>query len=336
MKKRLRKRKMLAYSLPFVLSILLLWYALQRVSLAQIGKQFQEANYVWLIVSVVLGVISHWIRAYRWLLVLQPLGYKVTTWQATLAVFSGYFANFLLPRAGEIARCTVVQRSSGVPLAVSVGTIITERVLDVLILFVLLLVLLLVEAQNMATIVWQFFQQKLPVFTIYNPYFIAITSILLIVSMLTVGLLLYWAGKPNHPFGQRIRRVGKGIWQGMTSLNQVKRKKEFIFYSLLIWFLYYLMGYVLFFCFPSTAHLDKWFAYIILIVGTIGMSAPVQGGAGAYHLLVGNLFAMRNLTIEEGILLATFMHAAQLLVVVILGGGAFFYSLWAFRGEEEK
>ncbi len=323
-------RKLLAYLFPFLLSVILLSYALQKVSIAQIGKLFQEANYFWLSLSMVLGVVSHWARAHRWRLVLKPLGYTVTQWQASVAVFVGYFANFLLPRAGEVARCTVVQRSSGVPIAVSVGTIITERILDILILFVLFAFLLLVEAQSMTSLAWQFLAQKMPALAGYFWLFLVI-----VVFGVCFGVVLvwHWGRQGQGKFSLRMKRVMAGVWQGIMSLKHLERRAEFVFYSVLIWFLYYLMGYVLFFCFPATAHLDMWFAFIILIIGTIGMSAPVQGGAGAYHLLVGNLFALRHLTAEEGILLATFMHAAQLLVLLVLGGSAFLYSLWAYNAS---
>lgn len=328
---RFHLRKALAYLLPFILSIILLSYALQKVSFAQIGTLFQQANYFWLSLSIVLGVVSHVIRAYRWTLVIKPLGYKVTNWQASIAVFVGYFANFLLPRAGEIARCTVVQRSSQVPLAISVGTIITERILDILILLGLFIILLLVEAQYVTSLAWQFLQQKIPVLAGYFWLIFILTALIGIIGML---FLWYWSRQVDSSFGKRIKRIGAGIWQGIISLKRVERKGEFIFCSLFIWFLYYMMGYVLFFCFPSTAHLDMWFGYIILIIGTIGMSAPVQGGVGAYHLLVGNLFALRNLTTEEGILLATFMHAAQLVVLLVLGGGASLYAIWRYRPHQ--
>lgn len=321
-------RKVLAYLLPFLASIILLGYAFQKVSLAQIGKLFKDANYFWLSLSIILGIISYWARAYRWALVLKPLGYKVTYWQATVAVFVGYFANLLLPRAGEIARCTVINRSSQVPIAVSVGTIITERILDIIILLVLFALLLLIEAQSMTSLAWEFLQQKIPALV---GYFWIVFAIICVFGMVGLGFLWYLGRQAHHPIGQRIKRISTGVWQGIISLKKVERKTEFIFYSLFIWFLYYLMGYLLFFCFAATAHLDMWFAYIFLIIGTIGMSTPVQGGAGAYHLLVGSLFALRNLTVEEGILLATFMHAVHLLVPLVLGGGAFLYSLWAYR-----
>jgi hypothetical protein len=331
-----RFRHVLAYGLPFVLSIVLLWYAFQKVSFAQIGKLFQEANYVWLAVSIVLAIMSHWARAYRWVLVLRPLGYQVTIWQATVAVFAGYFANILLPRAGEIARCTVVQRSSHVPLAISVGTIITERILDILILLVLLFVLLVGEAGNMTTTVWQFLQQKIPILASQSYTFWVLVTCLLMVSSATAIIGFLWARRTSHPLGIRLRRIFEGMWQGIISLRTVERKGEFIFYSIFIWVLYYLMGYVLFFCFKMTAHLDMWFAFIILIIGTIGMSTPVQGGAGAYHLLVGNIFALRNLTVEEGISLATFMHTTQHLFLLLAGGGAFLYALWTFQKTPSK
>ncbi|TAE09500.1 MAG: UPF0104 family protein [Bacteroidetes bacterium] len=329
-------RKVLAYGLPLLLSIVLMGYALQKVSLAQIGKLFQEANYFWLSLSLLLGIISHWARAYRWVLVLRPLGYEVTVWQATVAVFAGYFANVLIPRAGEVARCTIVQRSSQVPLAVSVGTIITERVLDILILFVLLVIMLLAEAGNMTATVWQFLQQKIPSLASQNTAFWAIFGTLFVVGAVSGIVLLFWVRRTSHPLGLRLRRIGEGIWQGIVSLRTVERKGEFIFYSLFIWVLYYFMGYILFFCFDRTAHLDMWFAYIILITGTIGMSVPVQGGAGAYHLMVGNIFALRNLSVEEGILLATFMHAVQQFVILLVGGSAFLYGLWAYQKTNPK
>jgi glycosyltransferase 2 family protein len=306
-----------SYLITISVSLLLLWWALRGINPAKLAEQFRRADYTWLGVSAVLGIMSHWIRARRWRMLLAPLGYQVSDFKSFLAVMSGYFMNFVIPRAGELARCGLIQKLERVPVTTALGTVITERIIDVFILLGLVVVLVLVEFEALSSNIWFFLQSKL----MLTPFVI---GTLVVICVLGLGVL-YWVWRNwglllQSNFGRKIEKFLHELMQGVLSLRKVNNLSLFILYSLLIWFLYFLMAYVLFFCFPETAHLDLWFGYIVLVMGTIGMSAPVQGGVGAYHLLVGEVFALRNMTSAQGIILATFMHTAQAVIVLSVGG----------------
>jgi uncharacterized protein (TIRG00374 family) len=319
--------RIFSYLFPIGLSALLLYFAFQKIPLNELLAPFQKADYRWIVLSAVLGAISHWARAARWQLAIHPLGYQVHSIPAFYAVMVGYFMNFIIPRAGEFVRCGMIQKLEGVPADKAFGTVVTERIIDVLMLGILFLILILVELNRLAALFMEFFQSKMG-------HLFSLFYILLIISILAIlTLYLIWRYKAKIqqlPFFDRLQKIALNIWQGIISIKKVKNPILFIAYTLLIWLMYYLMAYVLFFCFPETQNLDLWFGFIILIMGTIGMATPVQGGFGAYHLLVGNVFALRNLSVEQGIILATFMHTVQMLIVLGLGGICFVLS-WFWR-----
>lgn len=301
--------------------------------MSKLGEQFAKANYFWLGVSAVLALLSHWVRSHRWRLMLEPLGHKVGELPSFLAVLSGYFMNFIIPRAGELVRCGLIQKMSKVPASTALGTVITERLIDVLILFTMIVVLLVVEFQRLSELILQVLGSK---FQNLNALILLGIGLLLFVGI--VGYLLWrnWARLLQNTFFLKVTQFVQGMIEGVLSLRYVPNKIAFIAYSLLIWVLYYLMAYVLFFCFTETAHLDLWFGYIVLVMGAIGMSAPVQGGVGAYHFLVGSVFALRAMTMEQGILIATFMHTAQAVIILVFGGIAFALSLVVNRQSNQN
>jgi uncharacterized protein (TIRG00374 family) len=295
---------------------LLVGWAFQKISWKDIAGSFQKANYFWIIFSGFLGLLSHWVRAYRWNLLLKTMGYQPTLMQSFWAVMSGYFMNFLFIRAGEITRCGTLERTANVPLDKSFGTVLLERMIDLLMTGILLLILLLVELQHFRKVIMDFFGIRLRTLL---PLFLG--SVFL--GIIFLGFLWYAYKKRDKirhwKIYQKFRQIARNILTGITSIRNVPQQLQFWGNTLLIWFLYYLMGYVLFFCFEETNNLDAWFGFILLVTGTIGMSAPVQGGFGAYHLLVGNIFALRNLSAEQGLVLATFMHTVQTAFLLVFG-----------------
>jgi glycosyltransferase 2 family protein len=319
------------YFLPILFSVVLLWLAFQKVSWQAIVEPFARANYFWIGVSGVLAFLSHLIRAARWQLAVEPLGYSMRLIPAFMAVMVGYFMNFVIPRAGEFARCGMIQRLAGVPADKAFGTVVVERVIDVLMLGVLCIVLLLVEFNGLSKFFLDFFQDKFG--SLAGLWWLALIGLSLVVLAVGFGFF-YWQKLTKLSFFPRLQSIFLNIWVGIMSIRKVKNLPLFILYTLLIWLMYYLMAYVLFFCFPETAHLDMWFGYLILIMGTIGMATPVQGGFGAYHLLVGSVFALRNLTAEQGVVLATFMHTIQMIFVLVIGGACLLIS-WFWQTKSD-
>jgi MFS family permease len=228
--------------------------------------------------------------------------------------------NFVIPRAGEVVRCGTIQKLSGVPADTAFGTVVLERLIDVLMLGLMLLVLLIVELNHLSSFFLSFLGDKMTGFQ--NLLWIGLVFLLVFV-VFVITLVLSWKKLKKSPLFEKINKILLNVLEGILSIQKLENRFAFVFHTLLIWFLYYLMAYVLFFCFKKTENLDMWFGFIILVMGAIGMATPVQGGFGAYHILVGNVFALRGLSVNDGIILATFMHTVQTLIVLSVGGLSF-------------
>jgi glycosyltransferase 2 family protein len=316
--------RILQYSLTTLISVALLLYAFKGIKFREIMATFQTADYKWVLVAFVFSILSHLSRAYRWMLLVRPMGYSPSLYHSFISVMAGYFMNFLIPRAGELARCGVIQKMGKVPADTAFGTVVLERIIDVLMLLLMMLILLIVEFNQLSQQLFGFFEDKFQ--SLSGLIYLAIGGLLAFILCLIIAF--YYRKKIMQiAIFQKFKGLLKNILKGLFSIRTLQHKWAFLFHTFLIWFLYYLTGYVLFFCFPETAHLDMWFGYIILIMGSIGMAAPVQGGVGAYHALVGSVFALRGLPTETGYLMAFFMHSIQTLIILIFGGIALIISM---------
>lgn len=323
----------LKYILSLAASLLLLYFAFRDISFSEISKQFATADYKWIALSIVFAILSHIVRAYRWLLLMRPLGHHFSLFHSFLAVMTGYFMNTVIPRAGELARCGILQKMNGTPFTTALGTIVLERMIDMLILLLLLMIVLAGAYGELNQLIYNSIYSKIPAV----PLSFYLAALLFGIALLA---LVYLMRKRimDSSFFAKFRNISLQVITGVLSIRNVQNKTVFVFLSLLIWLMYYLMAFVLFFAFPDTSHLDIWFGLIVLVMGAFGMAAPVQGGFGAYHLMVGTVFALRGLSVEQGILMATFMHTIQTLTLLIAGGLSFLIALSFVekKGKEGK
>ncbi|TAF67481.1 MAG: UPF0104 family protein [Cytophagales bacterium] len=307
----------LKYLLPLGIGIAMFFYATKDISFASVMQQFGEAKYGYLLLGILFFTISNMARAYRWLLLVEPMGYKPSFKRSFLSVMVGYFINLVFPRAGEISRAATIQRLEGIPLTTVLGTIILERVIDVFFLFSLIIALLLVESGKVNELLSSFLGnsfQKIT-FDLYTILLLGFVGLFVVVII----YFLYQKWK-NNRIVQNIRTFIVNLLQGLTSIRKVKNQTAFWFHSLLIWVMYFWMSYILFFCFEHTENLGLRVGFVMLVLGGIGMAAPVQGGIGTYHLLVGKAFTFYGLTAVEGQIMATFMHTTQILIILLVGG----------------
>lgn len=326
-------KKILRYGISLLIAGGLMWWVFKDIDLAAMFEQFGKADYRWIIVSALLALVAHWSRAYRWCMLMEPMGYKPSIFNATLAVWMGYFANFILPRMGEVTRCGSLQRTDDVPFEKAFGTVVAERVFDVITLLVLIALNFLLEFDRLSEFFLNFFGSKLEDSA-------SKTNLLL---LLGVGLLLaiiiawfiFWHFKTQilaNTLVQKILGFLGGLLEGMLSIRKLRKPWVFIFHTILIWTMYYFMSYVLFFSIPETANLGMLTGLTVLVVGAIGMSAPTLGGIGAYHVLVGNVMVLYGLTQSAGITLATFIHGSQMVTILLVGAIAFLIAL--FRAKK--
>ncbi|GAB3999599.1 lysylphosphatidylglycerol synthase transmembrane domain-containing protein [Spirosoma daeguense] len=319
-------KNILKYLISLAIAGGLLYFTFQQshLDVGDLLDKIRSADYRWVLLSAALTFVAHWSRAQRWRTLLEPVvSQQPTALEATVSVLTGYLANMALPRAGEVARCGTLYRLSGVPVNVSFGTVVAERLFDLLMLVILLGATFVLEFDRLSQFFMEFLGGKLPKGS-------SVSSLLLLGVAVILGLALlswflfnrYREALGKHPVYQKVSGFLKGLLDGLLSVRKLRRPGTFIFHTVLIWTLYYLMSYTLFFALPATANLGALAGLTILVVGTLGMAAPTPGGIGSFHLLVGQVALLYGLTAQDGQILATFIHGVSSIMIILLGIGA--------------
>lgn len=319
-------KNILKYLISLALAGGLLWFTFQQshLDVADLWRKISGADYRWILLSGLLTIVAHWSRAERWRILLEPVvPQRPTSLDALVSVLTGYLANLALPRAGEVARCGTLYRLSSVPVNVSFGTVVAERLFDLLMLVILLGATFALEFDRLSQFFIGFLAGKLPKGTSGSGLFIMVGATLL--GLVLLGWFLfnrYREALGRHPLYKKVSGFLNGLLAGLLSVRQLRRPGAFIFHTLLIWTMYYLMSYTLFFAMPATAGLGALAGLTILVVGSLGMAAPTPGGIGSFHLLVGQVALLYGLTSQDGQILATFIHGVSAVMIIILGVSA--------------
>ena len=278
------------------------------------------ANYWWIILAIILGVISHFSRTLRWKMLLEPIGYKPKTYNVFFAVFIGYLANLALPRLGEVSRCGVLTRYEKIPFPKSFGTVITERAID---MFVFALMFFLnIFAQR--AVLYGYIEEHVyqPLEAKLSPGFnfegsitrISIISFVIILALLFIFRRAILLSKPY----QKITSMIKGFWLGIISVTKLKNPWLFVFHSLFIWLMYLLMSWVVFMSLPGTRELGLDAGLSVLLFGTIGIII-VQGGIGIYPAIVFETLLVYHIPKTTGYAVGWLIWSAQTLMMLIAG-----------------
>lgn len=295
-----------------------MWLAFRGLDFENIKISLSKANYFWVLAAMVFGLLAYWFRAIRWNLLLEPMGYRISDANALWTISFGYLMNLTIPRSGELARSTALYGVEKVPVDKSFGTIILERIVD-LVCMLGFLALTLVFKYNA---ILAFYKQS--GITI-NPSYI-----LGIIAFLVVGTTIFFRFKSRFvhlPFIGKIIEFVEGIFHGLTTIFKLKQKLRFILLSVAIWVSYYMAAYLVCFSLPETAGFTIADGFFIIVVGTLGMMVPASGGIGAFHfalkLGIGALFFSYGKTFEEGAAVglsyAFISHTMQLVIMAVMG-----------------
>ncbi len=286
----MKKRALDIFKFLFFLSLgcLLVWLAVKDKTdeeLANIKIALHQADYSWIIFSLVLSTFSHIVRALRWKLLLEPLNHFPKLSNTFFAVMVGYLANFALPRLGEVSRCGVLNRYEKVPFTEGFGTVIAERALDMICLILLFFIILGLEFTKIYGIandlIFDTISQKMH--ALFQNKRLLLTFSITAVFLTTA--FFYFRKKIKILLGAKIKGFVKGLWDGLKSIKNVKKPILFISYTVFIWFLYILQVYICFFAFNETGQLSLNVAAVIVVFGSLGIIA-VPGGTGAYQVIV--------------------------------------------------
>jgi hypothetical protein len=314
----------LKYALLLAFSGALMVYAVRGQDLSRIGHYIATADYFWLGITLTLSVLGYFSRAYRWQMQLTASRYQVKYWDVYHAMMVGYLANIVLPRMGEVIRCSVLRRTSRVPVEVSLGTVITERVIDVLVLGLLLGSVLLLEFNKFWSFIQSLFADKYDSLAANRNVLLAVAGIAVLL-VLIFGYLLFRnleKLRQNALFAKVVNFV-KGLLAGVFSVRKLENKGVFLLHTGFTWLVYYLMDYLAFRCFPETYGLDVKAGLAVLTFGAFGMAAPVSGGIGVFHVMVQSTLLVYGISKEAGIAYALVVHGAQTLLMALLGGISF-------------
>lgn len=328
------------YIFLLCLGIALLWLAFRGVDIRSTLNELRETNMFWVLLSVLASLIAFTSRAHRWNMLIKPSGYSPTLYKTSIALMIGYLANLAIPRLGEVTRCGTLSKSEKIPFDLLLGTVIVERALDVICLLLCVLLTAAITYDRLGNFLndnlFKPLGEKLQLL-LYSPAFYVVILILLVLFIIyRMNKKKIETTKEKKGLGGKISSMLKGILEGLRSIRKLKNPVAFLFHTVLIWLMYFLMSYICFYALPATAGLSLEAGLFVLVVGGMGMSAPVQGGIGAYHLLVSQGLLLYGISYEHGLAFATLMHTSQTLTVILFGGLAFLLLTLSQRKKVEK
>lgn len=293
-------------------------------------RELSDMQYGWVVLSIAISILSHVLRAYRWKLLLNTGGYHPRVSTAYLALMTGYLANMAIPRLGEVIRCTALNSEEDIPLSFSLGTVVTDRLLDLLMLMILATSLIFLEFELLGDYFIDFVNNKTPVLISLWPY--------LLLAGLLAGAFLFWLFKRARTSEQqsgllyKVRQFIKGMISGIKAIKRIERPAFFWLSTIGIWALYFLMLYIISFGFRPTDDLSLTAGLAVLVMGSLGMATPVNNGIGAYQAFVASILVLYGINYNDGYIFAVISHGSQVLSVILIG----FISLMILNFRKRK
>jgi uncharacterized protein (TIRG00374 family) len=319
--------------LPFILGCLLLFYALRGVTFKSLLQEFKHVS-VELVLALVVSLLIYTIlRAFRWRLLLQPLGYKPDLVSLSVALQSAYIGSMILPGGGEITRCLTLQRTDGVPLSQSVGLVVAERVIDLAAMGLLFVVTFSLELKRM-----QDYMADLP-FLFQGNIILWGAGAALVVGLAGFAFWKWWGvtRRKQSTFVSRLSQLIRGLWEGFIAIRHLKSPLLFVLLTLLMQFVAWVTMYVLLLSLGTTQSLPPTAALTVLAVAALGgLAVPTQGGIGTFHFLVSRALVLYGLSTAEGAIAATFMHGVTFIINIAFSGACFLIIPSLVQQRQEK
>ena len=308
----------LKFAIFLGLGIAILWWFQRKLTpddKKHLLDSFRSANYLWVLISIIPGIVSHLSRSIRWKMLLKPMDYHPKLRTTFAAVMVGYFANLAFPRLGEVMRCGILYKYEKIPVSKSIGTVITERTVDMLVFLLLFLVTFAMEFAKLKDHVYNKFHDK---FNNINITGVLFFSVIFIIALLVTLFFIFKKRLLASAVVTRIIVFIMGIVEGLKSLSKVEKPWLFVFHSLFIWLNYFLMVYFIFFCFSETNHLTPDIALAVLVMGSIGIMI-VQGGIGIYPVIVSKTMLIFGVSETIGYAMGWIAWTSQTLIIILLG-----------------
>jgi hypothetical protein len=305
------------------IGIFFIWIFLRNLTADQkqeILNSMRNANYFWIALAIPLGILSHFVRAIRWKMLIETMSYKPANRNMFFAVMIGYFANLALPRLGEVSRCTILTKYENVPFNKSFGTVITERAIDMVLFILLFFFNLALQAERLSGYIdekiYKPLQSKLHLsYDLSGAFSIIAVSFLVIFGLI---FLIFRKKIVANKLYIKIKNMILGFWEGMKSVLKVRNIWLFAFYSIAIWALYLLMAYIVFFSIPASSKVGLDAGLAVLVFGSVAFMV-VQGGIGIYPAIVAETLVLYGVASAQGYALGWLIWTSQNLTIVVVG-----------------
>nr|WP_190810095.1 lysylphosphatidylglycerol synthase transmembrane domain-containing protein [Flagellimonas sp. S3867] len=302
-------KKTLKILVPILIGLGLVFYSYSSTTpddRARIVEAIKNANPIWVFLSIFIGVLSHISRAIRWNYLLEPMGYKPKLVNNVLIILTSYFANTLVLRSGEFLRATALNTYEDVPFEKGFGTIVTERIIDVIMLLLIITAALVVQTDVILGILEE------------NGVGLVGSLVLLLVGVLGLFISIHLIKKSTSKFAVRIKTFLKGLLDGVLSIFKMKRRGAFIFHTFFIWACYIAMFWVIKFTVPETTELPLGAFLVAFVAGAFAM-ATTNGGLGLFPIVVTAALSVYGVSKTSGDAYGWIMWTAQTLMVVVFG-----------------
>jgi len=314
-----RLKSILQYVIILGVTILLIYFSLRGLKVAEgenkwdyLVRTWQSAHKGWLLIMAVIAMVSHLFRAERWRMLLVPMGFNARLSHSLLSLMVGYLVNLVIPRGGEISRSYNLYKLDKIPVVESFGTVVTERIVDLLCLVILVAVSFAFESQKLIA-----FIETLPISVSGSSKSKGLIALAILLLLMLLAFVLI---KRNRKLNQFILKTWNSFKEGILSIFQLKNKGLFIFYSVIIWFLYFAMTFAVLKAFPAKNSLDFTAVLRLFAIGAIAMAAPLPGGTGSYHVLVPQgLFFLYQIPLSDAVAFTFIFHGWQTLLFILFG-----------------
>lgn len=302
--------------------LVITWLSLRNLTpglRTQLVDSIRNANYLWVGLVMLLGIVSHIVRALRWKMLLEPVGAHPSLRNIFIAVMTGYFANLAFPRFGEVVRCGVLHTTDKVPVNKSFGTVVTERGLDLLLFILLFFILIFTQY----TLLVDYLDQR--VFPGLEGKVNALGANHLLLMLAGCGVLVMVAfiliirrAKPEQRIRYKLRTLFTGFWEGLISVGSIRKPWLFIFYTFLIWFIYFLMTWLCLGALEETRGLPPSAGFAVLVLGSIGVMIT-PGGIGLYPLIARDTLMLFGISKGAGFAMGWILWTSQTALIILLG-----------------
>lgn len=302
--------KILKVLFPLLLGVFILYIIYNDFDFSQIWVSLKEMDMFWFCMTTIFIILSHVIRGLRWKLALAPLDLHPTSSTSINSIFVAYAANLVIPRVGEVSRCVILEQYDKIPFAQSLGTLVTERLIDTLVVAIMTTVAVALQ--------WNVFMEFINEVGFVTPDKSIGGWIVIALSAVAIAVMLYLFMR-KMKIWKKIRSFIARFSEGLLSLRKMKNGWLFVLETLAIWFCYFMQFYLCFFYFPFTSGLSFLAGLLLFVAGSIAVVVPTPNGAGPWHFAVISIMILYGVSSTDASIFAFIVHSTQTLIVAILG-----------------